>query len=177
VGHSGRPPVTGSCPPKRREAAPITRQQMSDVLLWGGSRSLLNMSRSCKRYFAQLGHIMILFMYYIFVISSNKILHAQSTCSGPINQQPPKESIVDFPKPKNYVSDNIYNLVLYILAFGLIALIIQSILLWRANGNAEDILKNITITLVITLGICALTIGYDQAQISPIIGLFGTIIG
>jgi hypothetical protein len=132
-----------------------------------------------KRHHMKLTPISTPFLAFSLFVSLHSTLYAQgiSTTTVPDNPRPSPTSVITFPIPKNYVADNIYNLVIYILLFGMITLIIQSTLLWRANGNADDILKNITITLVITLGICALTIGYDQAQISPIIGLFGTIIG
>jgi hypothetical protein len=95
----------------------------------------------------------------------------------PTNLVPKDTAGINLPTGHNYVTEREERVTLYVLAFGLVCLLAQTALLWRARSSAEEIMRNMSVTLVVTLGICALVVGYDQQQISPIIGLFGTIIG
>lgn len=88
---------------------------------------------------------------------------------------PTSESIANL--APNYITHSTLIVTLAVLGFGTLCLIAQGVLLWRAKADSEAVLRNVTVSLVITLGICALTIGYNQQQIAPITGLFGTIIG
>ena len=95
---------------------------------------------------------------------------------APENPLPPRENGINVPGLRGLPTPLEMG-TLAVLTFGVLVLILQVILLWRAKASAEDVLKNLTVTLVMTLGVCALTLGYNQEQIAPIIGLFGTIIG
>jgi hypothetical protein len=73
--------------------------------------------------------------------------------------------------------DPIFRTTLAILIFGGLCLLIQFILLWRARASPEDVMRNVTVTVVVTFSICALNAGFAIDRISPTLGLFGTIIG
>ena len=64
-----------------------------------------------------------------------------------------------------------------VLLFGLVCLVLQAYLLARVSASAEAILRNMTVTLVVTLSIAVVMLGFPNEITSPIIGLFGTIIG
>ncbi|MDX8464898.1 hypothetical protein RFM26_04285 [Mesorhizobium sp. VK23B] len=76
-----------------------------------------------------------------------------------------------------YLADTIWDSTIVILLFGAVCLCIQLFLLARSSADAEAVMRNTTVTLVVTLGTCAVTLGFHQDTIAPIIGLFGTIIG
>src|SRR4051812_40403855 len=54
----------------------------------------------------------------------------------------------------------------------------NSLFLLRAKrANPDDVLRTFAVTLVIIGSLFAMTAGFSSAQIAPIVGLFGTIIG
>jgi hypothetical protein len=66
----------------------------------------------------------------------------------------------------------------FAIFIGLVALLLQFALLWRVTTlTADDILKSSAVTLIITFAVSSLIFGFNDQQIAPIVGLFGTIIG
>jgi hypothetical protein len=120
-----------------------------------------------------IGCVNTLSAFAIFLLSST-VAKAQV---APDNSIPPAGSAVNLPTTVNYIPNSMASTTIIVILFGVICLLIQAALLWRSRASSDEVLKNTTVTLVVTLGICALTIGYNQQQIAPITGLFGTIIG
>jgi len=63
-----------------------------------------------------------------------------------------------------------------VLAFGLAAGVLVGVLLVRGQ-RADDILKGVGTILIIVSTLFLVVAGYDDKQIAPVIGLFGTIAG
>ncbi|MBT3017234.1 MAG: hypothetical protein KME63_15955 [Candidatus Thiodiazotropha sp. (ex Clathrolucina costata)] len=64
-----------------------------------------------------------------------------------------------------------------VLIFSAIALITATILLWRIKITPELVLKTHGIILIIGFTALLLIVGYDNDQLTPIVGLFGAIAG
>lgn len=64
-----------------------------------------------------------------------------------------------------------------VLAFILIALILSTILLFRKQAKASEVLKVFGILSIIGLSTLLLITGYSNEQLTPIVGLFGAISG
>ena len=64
-----------------------------------------------------------------------------------------------------------------IYVFGFFVVAIEFVLLRRSRARPEEILRVFTITLIIVLSLTVLVNGSEKAEFSPVIGLFGTIIG
>lgn len=70
-----------------------------------------------------------------------------------------------------------FYLSLLILGFAVIVLIILVILAIKGILKEDNIVKYVTITLIITATLFLVTAGYNQYQIAPAMGLLGTIAG
>lgn len=68
-------------------------------------------------------------------------------------------------------------LSLAVLAFGVYIVAIQYRLLSRANSTADEVLRSLTVTLIVVVSLALVSSGYGKEQITPVLGLFGTIIG
>lgn len=64
-----------------------------------------------------------------------------------------------------------------ILIFTAIALALSTALLWRKNAPAHLILKIFGVLSIIGMSAFLLVVGYSNAQLTPIVGLFGAIAG
>lgn len=64
-----------------------------------------------------------------------------------------------------------------VLLFGIIVLLILFVLFRKREATPDDILKTLAVVLVIIGSLFTMTAGFSSAQIAPIIGLFGTIVG
>jgi hypothetical protein len=65
-----------------------------------------------------------------------------------------------------------------ILAFGLVVLLLQFVLLRRAASlRPEDILRLFSVTTIVIGTLAVIALGYSKDQISAALGLFGTILG
>ncbi|MBS1741626.1 MAG: hypothetical protein JST81_01215 [Bacteroidetes bacterium] len=102
-----------------------------------------------------------------------------------INLPPQNSSISGFsekinaqlPSKTSLMSSYEFGLSLGVLGFG-IFLIILEIILIKGKAISEDLLvKFILVTLIITATLFLITAGYDNNQIAPAIGLFGTVAG
>ena len=65
-----------------------------------------------------------------------------------------------------------------VLAFGLIILFLQFMLLRSVVGrSSHEVMRYYTVTLIIICSVVLVAAGLSDRQISPIVGLFGTIAG
>ena len=70
-----------------------------------------------------------------------------------------------------------FTLSMIVLAFGLSVIILEIILIRIKKIQADDTIKFITVTLIITSTLFLITAGYSNDQIAPAVGLLGTIAG
>lgn len=70
-------------------------------------------------------------------------------------------------------------LTIVIIAFGLIVFVFQTVVLYKSRDEiiSEQMLTISTVTLVIIGGLLLITAGFSSQQISPVVGLFGSILG
>lgn len=68
-------------------------------------------------------------------------------------------------------------LVLGILGFSCIALIMATVLLWRASAQPLHVLRVFGVITILAFSALLLVVGYDNSQLTPIVGLFGAIAG
>ena len=64
-----------------------------------------------------------------------------------------------------------------VLIFIVLMLLLCTILLWRKNAEASEILKIFGILTIVGLSALLLITGYSNDQLTPIVGLFGAIAG
>lgn len=70
-----------------------------------------------------------------------------------------------------------FQLSIVVLSFGLLVMILEFILIKSRKISAEDTIKFIVITLIVTSTLFLITAGYSNDQIAPAVGLLGTIAG
>ena len=68
-------------------------------------------------------------------------------------------------------------LFLAVLVFGLIVVTLEYLLLSRAQSNADESLRTLTVTLIVVVSLALVASGWGKDQITPVLGLFGTIVG
>lgn len=64
-----------------------------------------------------------------------------------------------------------------ILLFTFFALLLAAVLLWKKQSSALEVLRLFGVTLIIGLSSFLLVAGYSDEQLTPIVGLFGAIVG
>ncbi|MGB5819279.1 MAG: hypothetical protein WBG90_07315 [Saonia sp.] len=115
----------------------------------------------------------LIFLAFLFSLS----IFGQDSIDFVINDNPPPEpedsnSIVVTP-----LSRLEFILSISVLAFGLVVILLEIFLIKNRKINAEDTIKFIIITLIITATLFLITAGYSNDQIAPAVGLLGTIAG
>jgi hypothetical protein len=65
----------------------------------------------------------------------------------------------------------------FVAVIGITSLLIQYAMLSKTASTPSDIIKGGVLILIITLSVSSLIFGFDDKQVAPIVGLFGTIIG
>jgi hypothetical protein len=65
----------------------------------------------------------------------------------------------------------------FVALIGLATLGVQALVLFRNRAPVSDATRMTMITLIITLAVGTLVMGYDEKQIAPVLGLFGSIAG
>ena len=68
-------------------------------------------------------------------------------------------------------------LVIGVLAFSSVALIMATVLLWRSSAPPVQILRIFGVITILCFSALLLVVGYDNEQLTPIVGLFGAIAG
>src|ERR1700751_1856549 len=67
--------------------------------------------------------------------------------------------------------------LLFVALIGLATLAVQAFVLFRTRASVQDATRMTMITLIVTLAVGTLVMGYDERQIAPVLGLFGSIVG
>jgi hypothetical protein len=68
-------------------------------------------------------------------------------------------------------------LSLAVLLFGVFVVIIQYRLLSQIKSTADETLRTLTVSLIVVVSLVLVSSGYGKDQITPVLGLFGTIVG
>lgn len=90
---------------------------------------------------------------------------------------PPTNESLGFMVEKNVFSASEYMLSLLILIFGFLVMCLFTFLIVKREVNENQIIKLVILPLVIISSLFLITAGYEASQITPIIGLLGTIVG
>jgi asparagine N-glycosylation enzyme membrane subunit Stt3 len=103
-------------------------------------------------------------------------LMAQDSIIAGLNNPPPEpeETSSAIVTPLSRLE---FTLSMIVLAFGLSVIILEIILIRIKRIHADDTIKFITVTLIITSTLFLITAGYSNDQIAPAVGLLGTIAG
>jgi glucose dehydrogenase len=64
-----------------------------------------------------------------------------------------------------------------LFAFTGLVLLLATALLWKRNVTAVQIVRLFMLVLIVSLSSFLVVVGYDQSQLTPVIGLFGAICG
>jgi hypothetical protein len=68
-------------------------------------------------------------------------------------------------------------LAVSVLGFSCLVLAISAVLLWRARASGLQVLRVAGVISILAFSALLLVVGYDNQQLTPIIGLFGAIAG
>ncbi|MDB6062160.1 MAG: hypothetical protein JWM78_2263 [Verrucomicrobiaceae bacterium] len=68
-------------------------------------------------------------------------------------------------------------LAISVLGFSGIALIMATALLWRASAPPQQVLRVFGVISILGFSALLLVVGYNNEQLTPIVGLFGAIAG
>jgi hypothetical protein len=68
-------------------------------------------------------------------------------------------------------------LAIGVLGFSCIALVMASLLLWRSRAEPSQVLKVFGVITIVCFSALLLVVGYNNEQLTPIVGLFGAIAG
>jgi hypothetical protein len=79
--------------------------------------------------------------------------------------------------PVGWTPELVCKLSLGIGFFALLCLSLITLLLWRRGRNAEQILRTFGILIIVFAAVFLVIAGYSDSQITPVIGLLGTIAG
>lgn len=83
------------------------------------------------------------------------------------NEESTPPIVVDFYKDASFC----------ILIFGLVILLTMAFLIWKKSTNLTESFKYFCLVIVILVSLLLMTLGYSSSQITPVIGLLGTIAG
>lgn len=64
-----------------------------------------------------------------------------------------------------------------VLGFSCIALIMATVLLWRSGAPPHQVLRVFGVITILGFSALLLVVGYNNEQLTPIVGLFGAIAG
>ena len=64
-----------------------------------------------------------------------------------------------------------------LLGFTAFVLLLATLLLWRKNVSSVQIVRLFLLVLIVSMSCFLVVVGYDQSQLTPVIGLFGAICG
>jgi len=107
---------------------------------------------------------------------SGSVRRQSNTQTLPPNATPPPLDSERF--KGNVWSDQEVVLTLAVMSFGLVVIGAELFLLRRLHvRNAEDILRIFGVTLILIGALFLITAGYSAEQISPALGLLGTVAG
>ena len=109
---------------------------------------------------------------YLFLIYSTALAADSSTTNPPPKLQPGEQSVA-----VPLLSDQELFLSLAVLLFGVFVVIIQYRLLSQTKSTADETLRTLTVSLIVVVSLVLVSSGYGKEQITPVLGLFGTIVG
>jgi hypothetical protein len=64
-----------------------------------------------------------------------------------------------------------------VLLFGCFVLLLEFRLLNKLATGADEVMRVLTVTMIIVISLALVSSGYGKDQITPVLGLFGTIVG
>jgi hypothetical protein len=111
----------------------------------------------------------------MFLLILHGILYAQDSVLNSIDNPPEPESTGT--STKLPLSRLEFSLSIIVLSFGIIVILLEIFVIKSKKIASQDVIKFITITLIITGTLFLITAGYDNNQIAPAVGLLGTIAG
>lgn len=101
-----------------------------------------------------------------------------STSRPPANLTTNPPPVDEVTTDETYLSEKEFITTLTITIASLLTLLMQTVLLWRMkNVRPEDVLRNFTITFIIMGALFGIASGFSASQLTPVIGLFGAIVG
>ena len=131
--------------------------------------------------------IFLLVLFILLCINANaqtdtivpKVATDTQTSSILISNSPPEQIATTGARARDFglMSSYEFYLSLFVLIFGLVMIILEILLIARNPMSAEVMIKFIVVTVIITATLFLITAGYDNDQIAPAVGLFGTVAG
>jgi hypothetical protein len=76
-----------------------------------------------------------------------------------------------------WTPDLVQFLAVGVLGFSCIALVLATALLWRSGAPPHQVLRVFGVITIIGFASLLLVVGYNNEQLTPIVGLFGAIAG
>ncbi len=110
-------------------------------------------------------------------IKSNPIPPGVNTVQGKDSLQPKTETVKPPASNNKFRTLNEELITILLLIFGAMVLGIAALIIHKHGTDINYLFKYYIIILVIVGSIILLSVGYDKDQITPAIGLFGTIAG
>jgi hypothetical protein len=111
----------------------------------------------------------ILIVSFLLLLSNNVF---SEPASNPLPLSP-----TDKVTPVPLLSSQELILSMAVLLFGVYAATLQYKLLSSAKSSADEALRTLAVTLIVVISLALVSSGYGKEQITPVLGLFGTIIG
>ena len=158
--------------PKQRKTVLIVRSKLSESFILNNNKNMMK--------------IFFITFLLMFVYPTNKLASQTSDSSAitspdtiKTDQKSEQEIIVMKPNKikGSYRTDEEMSLTIYFLVFGAFVISIASILMYKFSHEPEITFKYFIITLLVIGMLLLIIIGLNQDQISPAVGLFGTIAG
>jgi glycerol uptake facilitator-like aquaporin len=110
------------------------------------------------------------------VYSQNSNTDSSFTDSSSIKEAPKRPVLTNKPRDR-FLSNDELNLSYIVLIFATVVLLFEVFLVSINKISLENSFKFIIVTLIIACSLFLITAGYDNNQIAPAFGLFGTIAG
>ena len=129
--------------------------------------------------------LLVFLMSLALSLPGQDSLQLTSTINQPVNSG---EEPIYVPAPSSQIQNNIgpekiqrslFEEIMskYVLIFAFLILLMEFLLIFFAKLNGQQGISIFTVTIIITSGLFLITAGYNREQISPIVGLLGTIAG
>jgi lipopolysaccharide export LptBFGC system permease protein LptF len=99
-------------------------------------------------------------------------LAALDTAQTALDQAPAAAAVL-----QPWSQDLVQFLSLGVLGFSCIALLLAAALLWRAHASPHQVLRVFGVIAILGFSALLLVVGYNNEQLTPIVGLFGAIAG
>ncbi|WP_421672315.1 hypothetical protein [Raoultella terrigena] len=120
----------------------------------------------------------MMYIFNEFAIAGDTISGGSSSLTTANANNVPAANTIPITGPQGaFLSSEEILQSLTFIGFGIIVLLIEFILLWRANATSEQILKVIGVTLIIIGALLSISSGFNTQQIATAMGLFGTLAG